>query len=117
MNQIEYIVQCPILKETMRDPVLTTNGQTYEKKAILEWFKYCKKNNTRLTDPISNEIINSDKLIPNHQLRKIINILFPYENNPIDINFMLSSSLASRKPENIFTDSLDTTLRNIMNII
>ena len=31
--------QCPVTMEVMREPVITADGQTYERKAIEEWFE------------------------------------------------------------------------------
>ena len=49
----------------MKDPVMTTAGNSYERSSITEWLK---ENNT---DPVTNVIIRK-KLIPNHSLRKLI---------------------------------------------
>jgi hypothetical protein len=34
----DFIV-CSITQEVMKDPVMTTDGQTYEKEAIMRWFR------------------------------------------------------------------------------
>ena len=52
----------------MSDPViLTSDGHTYERSAITNWFK----NNS--TSPMSGEVIGENcMLIPNHALRNAI---------------------------------------------
>lgn len=55
---------CPITGQLMKNPVITQNGQTYEKEAIEEWFTRKK------TDPLTRMEINTH-LIPNYSLRKI----------------------------------------------
>ena len=50
----------------MKYPVLTCNGQTYEKEAIEEWFKISDK------DPLTNEKLRSKELIPNYLIKSLI---------------------------------------------
>ncbi len=38
-ENLESSFRCPITQETMKDPVIAKDGQTYERKAIEEWFK------------------------------------------------------------------------------
>ena len=59
---------CPITLSPMSDPViLTSDGHTYERSAITNWFK----NNS--TSPMSGEVIGENcMLIPNHALRNAI---------------------------------------------
>jgi hypothetical protein len=63
-------VECPILKETMTDPVIAEDGFTYERSAIETWF-------SRRKDPISPMTGNpiSKTLIPNLLVRKYIDSL------------------------------------------
>src|SRR5437868_2157923 len=44
---------CPITQYIMRDPVMTSNGETYERDAIEEWLKHNK------TSPLTREPILS----------------------------------------------------------
>jgi hypothetical protein len=61
----DYFV-CPIGSELMTDPVMTSNGFTYEKSAIERWFE---ENNT---DPKTNLVLEDKTLTPNVQLRQAI---------------------------------------------
>ena len=38
-ENLESSFRCPITQETMKDPVIAKDGQTYERKAIEEWFE------------------------------------------------------------------------------
>ena len=58
---------CPFSLDLMRYPVVTSNGSTYEKSAILEWFARGK-----ITDPLTNEVLANDTLTPNNALKSII---------------------------------------------
>jgi len=56
----------PITKELMNDPVIGSDGQTYQRSAILEWFKYSN------TSPITRQIMSSQNLVQNYALRDTI---------------------------------------------
>ncbi len=59
---------CPITQSIMIDPVITCNGETYEKYAIQKWFRknICKK------DPLTNKPLKNKKLTPNFVLSRLI---------------------------------------------
>ena len=57
---------CPITNEIMENPVITSDGYSYEKSSITRWFTI------RHTNPISNQILPNTNLIPNHTLKSII---------------------------------------------
>ncbi|KAJ1460833.1 hypothetical protein M885DRAFT_414831, partial [Pelagophyceae sp. CCMP2097] len=56
----------PITKEPLRDPVVTADGHSYERYAILEWWA----NTGRPTSPVTNEVLESTHLVPNIALRR-----------------------------------------------
>lgn len=56
---------CPITYELMREPVVASDGHTYEKHAIEKWLK------TNHTSPRSGEPMDS-VIIPNINLKKLI---------------------------------------------
>lgn len=60
---------CPLTKEPMIEPVLTQNGVTYDKYAITKWFELGMH-----YLPFENSF-SSNKLIPNIQLKKMIESL------------------------------------------
>jgi hypothetical protein len=61
----EYI--CPISLEIMRDPVITADGQTYERVQIEEWFDRGVN-----TSPKTGSVLPNTNLIPNIALRNVI---------------------------------------------
>jgi hypothetical protein len=56
---------CPITYELLRDPVVASDGHTYEKSAIEKWLK------SHQTSPRSGEPMTS-LIIPNINLKKLI---------------------------------------------
>ncbi|XP_011497055.1 PREDICTED: WD repeat, SAM and U-box domain-containing protein 1-like [Ceratosolen solmsi marchali] len=58
---------CPITREVMREPVQCSDGFTYERAAINEWF-LCSK----FTSPMTNESLKTMNLKPNVTLRNEI---------------------------------------------
>ncbi|KAJ8924304.1 hypothetical protein NQ315_007097 [Exocentrus adspersus] len=61
----EYL--CPITHEIMREPVTCSDGFTYEKNAIAEWFMSGK-----LTSPMTNEVLSNTDYVLNLELRNAI---------------------------------------------
>ena len=57
---------CPISKEVMKDPFITNNGISYERKYILKWLEKNK------SCPITGEYLDSSLLISNIQLKNTI---------------------------------------------
>lgn len=57
---------CPILHKLMRDPVICEDGHTYERESITHWFQLNQ------TSPLTNNVVSTTTLIPNHALRNII---------------------------------------------
>lgn len=60
----EYI--CPITMEIMTDPVSCSDGHTYERKAIAQWFTQ------NVTSPKTGLPLPNKNLVPNHSLRALI---------------------------------------------
>jgi hypothetical protein len=66
MDDIPDEFQCPITMDLMEDPVTCEDGNTYERKAILE---YLKKNPI---SPKTRQPMNINIIIPNRQLKTLI---------------------------------------------
>jgi len=64
---------CPITQELMQDPVMCSDGHSYERCAIEEWI-----NNQRryglVASPRTGAPLESYQVIPNHQLRNAIQL-------------------------------------------
>jgi len=68
---VESILQslkCPISYEIMSDPVITSDGFTYERSSIERWFI------DHNTSPMTNKILVNKLLIPNIILRNLIEL-------------------------------------------
>ena len=61
---------CPITQAALEDPVICTDGHTYERAAIERWFS-----GGRMTSPVTNQRLRDRTLIPNHALRSAIAML------------------------------------------
>eukprot|EP00897_Mesotaenium_endlicherianum_P007073 jgi/Mesen1/6394/ME000329S05558 len=59
--------KCPISLELMRDPVIVSTGQTYDRQYIEQWLKEGHK-----TCPKTQQVLTHPILIPNYSLRSII---------------------------------------------
>src|SRR5947199_7770503 len=57
---------CPITQNIMKDPYIDTDGNSFEKSAIVEWLSLHK------TSPITRNKMFIENLIPNRTLKKII---------------------------------------------
>lgn len=69
--QVEYhhlpnSFKCPLTLEIMFDPVLDAEGNTYERRALLEWLKH------NCTSPVSRQPLSDRMLVPNMALREAI---------------------------------------------
>ena len=56
----------------MRDPVVTTDGQTYERRAIEAWLARCAARGVAPTSPLTGERLSGEALIPNVILRGLV---------------------------------------------
>ncbi|CAL1547715.1 unnamed protein product [Lymnaea stagnalis] len=57
---------CPITHEIMRDPVIASDGYTYDKQAILSWM------GKEPRSPMTNMVLDSKDLVPNRTLKMMI---------------------------------------------
>ena len=57
---------CPITLEVMRDPVIASDGHSYERAAIERWLAGHR------TSPLTGRALPHGDLIPNHRLRSLI---------------------------------------------
>jgi len=71
----EYI--CPITQSIMTDPVIGSDGRTYERSAITEWLK------THTTSPITRETMTAASLKPNYALKSLIERYKPTSVTPV----------------------------------
>lgn len=63
--------KCPLSLGLMRDPVVTSDGQSYERTEIEKWFRQCRDKKEPLKSPLRAPLA-SDKLVSNNNLRRAI---------------------------------------------
>merc|ERR1719271_1429232 len=61
---------CPISKQVMHDPVVLSDGHSYERRHIERWLQ------EHTTSPVSNEELPQKAMFPNHALRNAISEYF-----------------------------------------
>jgi|TARA_B110000114_G_scaffold43960_1_gene46560 hypothetical protein len=66
-KDIPYELICPISLEIMKDPVICSDGHTYDRKSITTLFK-----NKTYISPTTREELDSNIIIPNYNIKKII---------------------------------------------
>ncbi|OIT28003.1 PREDICTED: U-box domain-containing protein 9 [Nicotiana attenuata] len=59
--------RCPLSKELMRDPVIVSTGQTYDRPFIQKWLKAGNR-----TCPRTQQVLSQTILTPNHLIREMI---------------------------------------------
>lgn len=59
--------RCPISRELMRDPVVLSTGQTYDRPFIQKWLKEGQR-----TCPQTQQVLSHTVLTPNHLVRELI---------------------------------------------
>jgi hypothetical protein len=68
--------RCPITGEIMREPVMLKDGNSYEKKAIEEWFREQKRKGNPFTSPttrleVSTELVVNRSIHPGNARARI----------------------------------------------
>lgn len=58
---------CPIMLDLMRDPVIISTGQTYDRRSIARWMEEGHR-----TCPKTGQMLVHDRLVPNRALRNLI---------------------------------------------
>ncbi|KAK1300815.1 U-box domain-containing protein 25 [Acorus calamus] len=64
---VPHHFRCPISLDLMRDPVIVSTGQTYDRSSIESWLSA-----GNLTCPVTNLPLSDPSLTPNHTLRRLI---------------------------------------------
>jgi E3 ubiquitin-protein ligase RGLG len=65
-TEIDALFICPITQDIMSDPVIASDGFTYDRPAIVQWLT------NKRTSPMTGAALASNQLIPNHALRSSI---------------------------------------------
>ena len=64
---------CPITRMPMQDPVILSDGNSYERNLIEKWI------NKKHVSPLTGEELHTIVLIPNHTLRTLISEIIQKE--------------------------------------
>jgi len=83
---------CPITNALMEEPVVAGDGNTYDKKAILNWFADSSKLHFPITTPLKS--ICSTKLLPNKKVAKAIKVY--REQQDVIIDRKIAAVMTSR---------------------
>jgi hypothetical protein len=70
--RIEGLMLCPVTLDPMADPVITSDGQTYDRSAIETWF-----NSGKTTSPATGAVLDNLNLVTPIALRNAIHETFP----------------------------------------
>ena len=65
-DEVPERLTCPLTLELMKQPVIASDGHTYERCAIQQWLERAK------TSPVTNERLRTPDLIPNHAMKAMI---------------------------------------------
>jgi len=60
---------CPISGEIFEDPVMASDGQTYERKGITKWIK---QKGSNATSPLTGLKLKTKVLTPNHSMKSLV---------------------------------------------
>uniref|UniRef100_A0ACD5YJ32 Uncharacterized protein n=1 Tax=Avena sativa TaxID=4498 RepID=A0ACD5YJ32_AVESA len=63
---------CPLTKQIMHDPVTLESGATFERQAIMKWFKESDSSGRRLVCPVTTKELSSTELNPSIALKNTI---------------------------------------------
>ncbi|CAL4967817.1 unnamed protein product [Urochloa decumbens] len=63
---------CPLTKQVMHDPVTIETGQTFEREAILKWFRECRDSGRKPTCPLTQKELRTTDISPSIALRNVI---------------------------------------------
>ncbi|KAI8474437.1 MAG: hypothetical protein J3K34DRAFT_518175 [Monoraphidium minutum] len=69
LDLLTELLCCPITQEPFRDPVVASDGQTYERAAILSWMSSSE------TSPLTHQPLVRGALMPNKLIRAIVDEL------------------------------------------
>lgn len=99
---------CPISLDVMRDPVMTSDGQTYERSEIEKWLK------DNDTSPLTGIKLLTKTIVPNHALRTVIQTLVEPSDVSICVHHRYGEYDLTVSPEKKVSDVLDFLTEDTM---
>ena len=79
-EELTDIVCCPIAHEVMQDPVILSDGHTYERAPIQAWLERCAQQNSEPTSPLTNAVLDQTTMTPNIAVRILATRVRAYTN-------------------------------------
>jgi hypothetical protein len=93
---------CPISKSIFYNPVILSDGHTYEKMHILEWLKYNNKS------PMTNRNLVNKNISPNILIRGMVREWI----NDIEIKYNIEHKRPTQNEENKQNTKIDKKIKN-----
>src|SRR5271163_1888902 len=100
-NDLLDSLKCPITYELFRDPVIGSDGHTYERKNITAWIQ------KHATSPITRQPMDLNSLRPNYIVKKMVED-FAALSLQKQYQFRLDIDVCKSKPRPIFQSSYKT---------
>lgn len=72
IQKLDLILVCPITHERLSEPMICSDGNTYEYHAIQQWFDY-----GHTTSPMTGLPLLNRTLVPNRIVKQIVELLSP----------------------------------------
>lgn len=92
------LLKCPITCELFRDPVIGSDGHTYERESITKWIQKHK------TSPTTGEPMDLQSLRPNYTIKKLVDD-FMSSSSQKKHNFRLNVDISKVREQPIFRSS------------
>lgn len=89
------MLQCPLTLYVFRDPVIGSDGHTYERESITEWLRLSG------TSPLTNEPMSIESLRPNYIVRQLVE-QFTEDPNKKEYRFRLDVDLRKTETRPLF---------------
>lgn len=82
-HDIKHIspIHCPLTGRVMQDPIITTDGYSFEKSAFSAWIRICEKKYSCTYNPVTNKLLTDTTVIPNYTLKGFIQSWINASNN------------------------------------
>ena len=76
-DQVKETIIDPITMTIMNDPVINSQGNTYDRSTLSRIIRDSEQENKPILDPITRSTFSKDILIPNNEIRSLIQRYFP----------------------------------------
>jgi hypothetical protein len=105
---------CPLTSELMKDPVMDSEGNTFEREAIIAWLQ---KNST---SPITKNPLSENDLMPNRALKETMEMMLTGKVNVDNINLAgqkaLNGSKSSESKNNLQVEVISNNGMSLISV-